>query len=70
MGALYIALMHGGVVDKTGSEIASSLTHFDVHDIARSCRTYGGRAVFCGDAIGDHALYRAANDLLLERGNW
>jgi hypothetical protein len=41
MGALYVALMHGGVVDKTGSEIASSLTHFDVHDIARSCRTYG-----------------------------
>lgn len=41
MGALYVALMHGGVVDKTGTEIASSLTHFDVHDIARSCRTYG-----------------------------
>ncbi len=41
MGALYVALMHGGVVDKTGNEITSSLTHFDVHDIARSCRTYG-----------------------------
>lgn len=41
MGALYVALMHGGVIDKTGNEIASSLTHFDVHDIARSCRTYG-----------------------------
>ena len=41
MGALYVALMHGQVVDKTGREIASALTHFDVHDIARTCRTYG-----------------------------
>jgi hypothetical protein len=41
MGALYVALMHGQVVNKTGEEIASALTHFDVHDIARTCRTYG-----------------------------
>ncbi len=41
MPSLYIALMHGEVVDKTGNEISSSLTHFDVHDIARSCRSYG-----------------------------
>ena len=41
MGALYVALMHGEVVDKTGREISSALTHFDLHDIARSCRTYG-----------------------------
>ncbi len=41
MPSLYVALMHGEVVDKTGKEISSSLTHFDVHDIARSCRSYG-----------------------------
>lgn len=41
MAALYVALMHGEVVGKTGEDITSSLTHFDVHDIARSCRTYG-----------------------------
>lgn len=41
MGAVYVALMHGEVVDKTGEEKASSLTHFDLHDIARSCRSYG-----------------------------
>jgi hypothetical protein len=40
MGALYAALMHGEVVDKTGREIASALTHFDLHDIARTCRAY------------------------------
>lgn len=41
MGAVYVALMHGEVVDETGEEKASSLTHFDLHDIARSCRSYG-----------------------------
>jgi hypothetical protein len=40
MGALYVALLHGDVVDKTGRAIASSLTHFDLHDIARTCRAY------------------------------
>ena len=41
MGSLYVALMHGEVVDKNGAEIASSMTHFDLHDIARTCRSYG-----------------------------
>lgn len=41
MASFYVALMHGEVVDKTGKEISSSLTHFDVHDIARTCRSYG-----------------------------
>lgn len=41
MASLYVALMHGEVIDKTGREVSSSLTHFDVHDIARSCRSYG-----------------------------
>lgn len=41
MGDLYVALMHGQVVNKKGEEISSALTHFDLHDIARSCRTYG-----------------------------
>lgn len=41
MGALYVALMHGQVVNKTGREVTSALTHFDVHDVARTCRTYG-----------------------------
>jgi hypothetical protein len=41
MGSLYVALLHGQVVNKIGEEISSSLTHFDLHDIARTCRSYG-----------------------------
>jgi len=46
MGALYVALLHGQVIDKTGKEISSALTHFDVHDIARTCRCYGVERYF------------------------
>lgn len=35
------ALVHHPVVDKNGLEIASSLTPTDLHDLARSARTYG-----------------------------
>ena len=41
MSAVYCALVHHPVVDRTGSEVTTSVTNIDVHDIARSARTYG-----------------------------
>lgn len=38
---LNVILMHHPVVDKEQRIITTSLTHLDVHDIARSCRTFG-----------------------------
>lgn len=38
---LSVALLHDGMVDKTGKLVTTSLTLIDVHDIARSSRTYG-----------------------------
>jgi hypothetical protein len=38
---LSIALVHYPVLNKHGSTIASALTNLDLHDIARSARTYG-----------------------------
>jgi hypothetical protein len=38
---LCLALIHSPVVNKRGKTITSSLTNFDIHDIARSCRTFG-----------------------------
>jgi hypothetical protein len=38
---LSIALVHFPVLNKHGSTIASALTNLDLHDIARSARTYG-----------------------------
>ena len=41
MHNLSVILLHAGMSDKQGHAITSSLTLIDVHDIARSCRTYG-----------------------------
>ena len=38
---LYCALVHHPVLDKDKNSIAVSLTNLDIHDIARSSRTYG-----------------------------
>ena len=37
----HVALVHHPVVDRTGAVITTALTNFDVHDLARSCMTYG-----------------------------
>jgi len=39
--AFYVALVHHPVLDQTGATVTTALTNLDVHDIARSCRTYG-----------------------------
>jgi tRNA (guanine37-N1)-methyltransferase len=40
MGRLSIALIHGPVLDRHGREQTTALTNLDVHDLARSARTY------------------------------
>jgi hypothetical protein len=46
MADLYLALLHHPVLDKNGHVVTSALTNMDVHDIARSSRTYGVRRFF------------------------
>jgi hypothetical protein len=43
---LYIALIHHPVVDRNKQLITSSVTNMDLHDIARSARTFGVRGYF------------------------
>lgn len=38
---VYLALVHHPVRDRAGAIITTSVTNLDVHDIARSARTYG-----------------------------
>lgn len=38
---LSIALLHYPMVNKRGDAVATSVTNFDIHDIARAARTYG-----------------------------
>ncbi len=38
---LDVALVHYPVVNRRGETIGSAITNLDLHDIARTCRTYG-----------------------------
>lgn len=55
MGRIYIALLHYPVLDRNGSVITSAVTNADIHDIARSARTYGVRRFFIVTPIAEQA---------------
>lgn len=38
---LFVALVHYPTVNKLGKVVTTSVTNFDIHDIARASRTYG-----------------------------
>ena len=42
----YLALIHYPVYNKSGKVVATSITNFDVHDIARVVKTYGLKGYF------------------------
>lgn len=46
VSAVYCALVHHPVLDRQGNEVTTSVTNLDVHDIARSARTYAIRGYF------------------------
>ncbi len=46
MGNLYVGLLHYPMRNRRGEIVATSTTSMDVHDIARSARTYGVNRYF------------------------
>ncbi|MGD0915486.1 MAG: RNA methyltransferase [Thermodesulfobacteriota bacterium] len=38
---LYLGLVHHPIYDKKGEVVATAVTNFDIHDIARCAKTYG-----------------------------
>ncbi|MBE0636614.1 RNA methyltransferase [Candidatus Bipolaricaulota bacterium] len=46
MGNLYVGLLHYPMRNRRGEIVATSTTSMDVHDIARSARTYGVHRYF------------------------
>ena len=46
MKNFYIALVHAPVYTRTGEVSATSVTHIDIHDIARTARTYGASGFY------------------------
>jgi len=41
-----LALLHFPVLDKNGQRVTTAVTNIDIHDLARSARTYGIRRFF------------------------
>jgi hypothetical protein len=46
MAELFVALIHYPVLNRNGRVVTSAITSLDLHDIARSARTYGVRAMY------------------------
>ncbi len=46
MAEIFLALLHHPVLDRNGRIITSAITSLDLHDLARSARTYGVCAVY------------------------
>ncbi len=60
---LHVALVHHPVLDRAGGTITTALTNLDMHDLARSARTYGARSVLVVTPV---ALQRALVERILE----
>jgi tRNA (guanine37-N1)-methyltransferase len=43
---IYVGLVHHPVKDREGNVVATAVTNLDVHDLSRSCRSYGLRGYF------------------------
>jgi len=54
MSALYVALIHHPVYDRNRAVVTTALTNIDVHDIARSCCTFGVRAFYVVTPVDAH----------------
>lgn len=49
---LYIALLHYPVINKEGKVVATSVANMDVHDIARTAKTYGVERYYVINPVG------------------
>lgn len=38
---VFVVLLHSPMIDRKGNEVTTAVTNLDIHDIARSCKTYG-----------------------------
>jgi len=48
---VFVALLHYPVLNRNQEVITSSITSVDLHDIARSCRTYGVESFYCATPV-------------------
>ncbi len=62
LNKIYLGLVHHPILDKRGEKITTSVTNLDIHDIARSCRTFGVSKYFIITPI--EKQHELVNDIL------
>jgi hypothetical protein len=60
VAALFVALVHFPVTDRNGRIVTSAITSLDLHDIARSSRTYGVSGFFVIHPIPEQRTFAAS----------
>lgn len=51
MSDLFLALLHYPTLDRNGQIVTTAVTNMDIHDIARSARTYGVRRFYVATPV-------------------
>lgn len=59
MADLFLALIHHPVIDRNQRIVTSAITSLDIHDLARSCRTFGVRAFFIVHPVAEQRHFAA-----------
>ena len=54
---LAVALLHYPTIDRQGDLIATNITNFDIHDIARACRVYGVDRYYLVHPLKDQLMF-------------
>lgn len=54
---LNVALIHWPVLNKVKNVVATNVTNFDIHDIARASRTYGVKNYFIVNKIEEQLIF-------------
>ncbi len=52
-GGCYVALLHHSMLDKNGAIVTTAVTNLDIHDIARSSRTFGVKNYFLVNPLAE-----------------
>jgi hypothetical protein len=52
-----VGLVHYPIVDRAGNIVATNITNFDIHDIARACRVYGVDKYFIIHPMKDQLMF-------------
>jgi hypothetical protein len=55
--SINVALVHWPVLDKAGTTVATNVTNFDIHDIARASRTYGVTKYFIVNRLREQLMF-------------